>query len=225
MSSAWHFAASGAVMVLGLSAVRAGIERGAWPFAPHAAIFLKWALVPLLALAMIWTLWANVKSDGDPSPFIYLPVVNPLDLAQLALFVAAFAAMRPKGPAPEFFKAWPAIAVGAFFWVNAAVLRTVHHWSDVPYRLDALLHSVVAQAALSLLWTATALVMMFAAGKRKSRNLWMAGAAVLAVVIAKLFLNDLNNTGTVARIVSFIGVGVFMLVIGYLSPVPPRRDG
>jgi uncharacterized membrane protein len=65
---------------------------------------------------------------------------------------------------------------------------------------------------------------MFTAGRRGMRSLWMAGAVLLALVIAKLFLNDLGNTGTVARIVSFIGVGVFMLVIGYLSPVPPRRE-
>jgi uncharacterized membrane protein len=44
----------------------------------------------------------------------------------------------------------------------------------------------------------------------------------MGVVVVKLFLVDLSNVGTVERIVSFIGVGVLMLVIGYLSPVPPR---
>jgi uncharacterized membrane protein len=41
-------------------------------------------------------------------------------------------------------------------------------------------------------------------------------------VVAKLFLVDLSSIGTVQRIVSFIGVGVLMLVVGYFSPVPPR---
>ena len=49
----------------------------------------------------------------------------------------------------------------------------------------------------------------------------MAGAALLGVVVVKLLLNDLSNTGTVARIVSFIGVGAGLLVIGYVAPVPP----
>ena len=31
---------------------------------------------------------------------------------------------------------------------------------------------------------------------------------------------DLSGTGTVTRIVSFIGVGVLMLVIGYVAPLP-----
>ena len=43
-------------------------------------------------------------------------------------------------------------------------------------------------------------------------------------MVLKLFINDLGNTGTVARIVSFIGVGVLMLVIGFLSPIPPRAE-
>jgi uncharacterized membrane protein len=37
------------------------------------------------------------------------------------------------------------------------------------------------------------------------------------------------NSGTVARIVSFIGVGALLLVIGYLAPVVPgertEQDG
>jgi uncharacterized membrane protein len=41
------------------------------------------------------------------------------------------------------------------------------------------------------------------------------------MVVGKLFLVDLSNTGTVARIVSFVGVGVMLLVIGYAAPVPP----
>ena len=41
-------------------------------------------------------------------------------------------------------------------------------------------------------------------------------------MLLKLFLNDLGNTGTVARIVSFIGVGVLLMVIGYVAPVPPK---
>ena len=62
------------------------------------------------------------------------------------------------------------------------------------------------------------------ASRSARRIAWVAGAALLTVVIAKLFLVDLSRTGTVPRIVPFIGVGVLMLVIGYFSPLPPR-DG
>jgi uncharacterized membrane protein len=42
------------------------------------------------------------------------------------------------------------------------------------------------------------------------------------VVVAKLFLIDLANTGTVERVISFIGVGVLVILVGYYSPVPPK---
>ena len=45
---------------------------------------------------------------------------------------------------------------------------------------------------------------------------------MLGVVVLKLFTIDLSNTGTIERIVSFISVGVLLLVIGYLSPLPPQ---
>jgi uncharacterized membrane protein len=54
------------------------------------------------------------------------------------------------------------------------------------------------------------------------RPIWMTGAGLMAAVVLKLFFIDLSNVGGVERIVSFIGVGLLMLVIGYFSPVPPR---
>ena len=52
----------------------------------------------------------------------------------------------------------------------------------------------------------------------------MTGAGLMGVVVAKLFLVELGNTGTVARIVSFIAIGGLLLVVGYLAPAPPRRS-
>ena len=47
----------------------------------------------------------------------------------------------------------------------------------------------------------------------------------MAVVVVKLFLIDLTNIGGIERIVSFIGVGLLMLVIGFVAPLPPREGG
>jgi uncharacterized membrane protein len=52
----------------------------------------------------------------------------------------------------------------------------------------------------------------------------MVGAALLAAVVLKLLLVDLSGTGTLTRIVSFIGVGVLMLVIGYVAPLPAKPE-
>jgi uncharacterized membrane protein len=65
---------------------------------------------------------------------------------------------------------------------------------------------------------------MLVAGRRRNRLVWLVGAALLAVVIAKLFLVDLSKVGSVERIVSFVGVGLLMLIVGYFSPLPPARE-
>jgi uncharacterized membrane protein len=39
-----------------------------------------------------------------------------------------------------------------------------------------------------------------------------------------LFLVDLASIGTIERIVSFVGVGGLMLVLGYFSPLPPEAE-
>ena len=49
------------------------------------------------------------------------------------------------------------------------------------------------------------------------------GAALIAVVVAKLFFVELGNRGGLERIISFIGVGVLLLVVGYFAPLPPRK--
>ncbi len=226
LSLAWQYASVGATIAVGLAATTIGIRKNVWPFGEHAVAFRAWSVIPLLAAALLWTIVANVSSNGTVLPLPYLPILNPLDLAQLAVLAAAIWATKNLFGIEDANKnnARLLLAAAGFFWINAALLRTVHQWADVPFELSTLLHSVVAQAALSLLWTTTALVIM-TYGRKKippSRAMWMAGAALLGVVVVKLFANDLGNTGTVARIVSFIGVGVLLLVIGYVAPMPPK---
>ena len=48
-------------------------------------------------------------------------------------------------------------------------------------------------------------------------------AVLIAVVVAKLFFVELGNRGGLERIISFIGVGVLLLVVGYFAPLPPRK--
>jgi len=48
-------------------------------------------------------------------------------------------------------------------------------------------------------------------------------AVLIAAVVLKLFLVELTNTGGLPRIVSFIGVGVLLLLTGYFAPLPPKR--
>ena len=110
-----------------------------------------------------------------------------------------------------------------FALLTAAVLRTVHHWAAVPYAVQPLLQSMLVQAGWSLVWTLIALPLMIFAHRRGRRELWLVGAALIALVVAKLFFVELGNQGGLERIVSFIGVGVLLLIVGYFAPLPPRQ--
>ena len=46
----------------------------------------------------------------------------------------------------------------------------------------------------------------------------------MTVVVAKLFLVDLADNGSLTRIISFLSVGAMMLLIGYFSPIPPKTE-
>jgi uncharacterized membrane protein len=124
---------------------------------------------------------------------------------------------------PRVERFLPAVLAGwAFVWMNVVVARTVHFLGDVPYALESMFRSDVLQAACSVLWSLAALGAMLLGRRRVLREAWMAGAGLLAVVVGKLFLVDLDGRGTVARIVSFLGVGLLMLVVGYFCPMPPK---
>ncbi len=94
----------------------------------------------------------------------------------------------------------------------------------VPFQLEAMLRSTLVETSISIFWTVLALTTMLAATRTHARVVWLTGAGLLGVVIAKLFLVDLSHIGTVERIISFVGVGLLMLVIGYFSPLPPAAE-
>ena len=65
--------------------------------------------------------------------------------------------------------------------------------------------------------------LMVSGSQRANRPLWLVGAGLLGAVVVKLFLVDLSGQGTIERIVSFVGAGLLILVIGYQAPVPPAH--
>ena len=116
-----------------------------------------------------------------------------------------------------------ALAALAFAAVNGAWLRTAHHWLDVAYDPVSLGASPVVQTGLAIIWTLLAMGLMLFAARKVLRAVWIAGAALLGLVVLKLLVVDMSSAEGWQRIVTFIGVGVLMLVIGYFVPLPPRR--
>jgi uncharacterized membrane protein len=229
--SAWRLVPWGLVPALVVLAIGWLTSRAAWPFAPRRRAWLVIGAIPLLVASLAWTLYANVASAGDAAPLPFVPLLNPLDLTQGLVFVAIAAwlsqvrsveANRLGAVSPAALGA--AASVLLLFWLTFATLRTLHHFADVPWALSAMWASRIVQATLAIVWSVAALAAMVVANRRRYRAAWVAGAALLAVVVAKLFFVDLSQVGGVERIVSFMGVGVLLLIIGYMAPVPPRRE-
>ena len=116
------------------------------------------------------------------------------------------------------------VLAGIFFiWLNALVAHGVHFYGGVRYDLLPMFRSELFQTSISIVWTLTAFLLMGLATRKGLRRLWFTGATLLAAVVLKLFVIDLDDSGTVARIVSFMTVGILMLIIGYVSPLPPKQ--
>ncbi len=198
-------------------------DSARWPLAVQHRAYAILAGTPIAFFLTVWFFVVNALSPGDASPLPYLPLVNPLDLTlALALWSVATWTKRFAGiPERALYRG---IGAGLFVALNGIVIRAAHHWGDVPWRLSSLLASKPLQAALTLAWTLTALTVMVAATRRRLRPLWMLGAALLAAVVAKLFLADLSALSGLPRVVAFLGVGILLLVIGFLSPLPPAAQ-
>jgi hypothetical protein len=87
-------------------------------------------------------------------------------------------------------------SISAVLWANSVVARSVSAYAAVPYEMEALLDSQVLQMSLTMFWTAVGLTLVLAAHRKQMRNLWWLGAAILGLVILKLFFVDLAKIGT-----------------------------
>ena len=96
----------------------------------------------------LWTLVANVASDGSAAPLPYLPFLNPLDLGIGIALAATLLWLKHAGRVAPWSLA---MAAGAgFVWLNAILVRSFHHYAGVPYHFDAWLDSLAVQTGITL---------------------------------------------------------------------------
>jgi uncharacterized membrane protein len=189
----------------------------------HERVYLT-ASLGLAGLHVLAMTWLTLVRPGDPAPLYYLPVLNPFGLGTIfALFTGAVALrMTNRVAALRDYPLTRVLAGAAFLMTSAAIVRALHHYTGIAWRFDALFASDLVQMALSIYWGLLGFVGMVLGARRGRRAVWFAGAACMALVLVKLFLVDLGNSGTVERIVSFIGTGILLLIVGYFAPAPPR---
>ena len=212
--SGWDAAAAGAALAVALVAVPR--VRGA---AAGERALAVWGLASAAAL---WSVLTPFATDGRTPPLPAVPVLNPLDLATVAVVAALLVAGRAVGERARA-AVWAVAGGAALVGLAAVVARAAHAVGGVPYDVDALAASARFQAPLAVVWTLLALGLTVAAGRRQSRAMWVFGASVLALVVAKLFAVDLAQARALEIVGAFVVVGVLVLVVGYRSPLPPPR--
>ncbi|MBK6864921.1 MAG: DUF2339 domain-containing protein [Ideonella sp.] len=215
----------------------ARVDGGRWPMDRFPALWIVGLALPWLTILALWSLAVNLLGDGSMQPLPYLPLLNPVDLGHGLMLLyalrlrhslltqpAALLGLRRYGAQP---RVWPVTAAVAFWWLTNVLVRTLHHWMGTPMWGEGVLDSGLVQTGLSILWTLIALATMFVATRRvgagHARTVWLVGAVLLSVVVVKLLLVDLSQTSALQRIVSFVGVGLLMLLVGYVAPLPPQR--
>ncbi|RZA35767.1 MAG: DUF2339 domain-containing protein [Lysobacteraceae bacterium] len=208
-----------------LAAITLSMFRWSWLAAPQGERFdvYRTALQTVFfAVLALWWLIALLLPGGS-APLPWLPVLNPMELAQLALLALA-ARWLWSEQAPAWLQRLRMFKMSAagFLMVTFITLRAVHHWGGVDWNPE-LLSTSLAQTSLTVVWSVLGVLGWVIGSRRGHRGLWLAGAVLMGVVLAKLILVDRGNLGDVLGIASFIAYGLLCTLVGYFAPAPPRN--
>jgi uncharacterized membrane protein len=225
----WPALAWGIVATLAIASLGRHTLKPTWPLARHEDLYRVIVALPLIVVLALWIVVVDLTSRGDPIWLPYVPLLNPLDIT-VALAWAAGALWWTALSQAQRARVWRtdlriliAIVAGlVFLWLNAALIRALHHNFGAPITWYGMAHSQLFQAALSIFWAVLGFAAITIAARKRWRYVWMVGVALMLVVVAKLFLVDLSNVGTLGRVVSFLTIGALIVITGYLAPLPPQ---
>ncbi len=221
LGAGWH----DALTVLPLLAAWAiALLRPAWIAPPLATRFADYrglllnsqALIAIVAFACL------LLHDGASAPLPFVPLLNPVELAQIGVLACFARWLVDRDVAAELSsRRAPLLAAAGFAFVTAATLRATHHLGGVAWD-ETLWASNLAQTSLTVVWSVLGVIGWVMGSRRGNRPLWLAGAVLMGVVLAKLLLVDRSHLGNLFGIASFIAYGLLCTVIGYFAPAPPR---
>ena len=189
-----------------------------------------------------WAIFTNFTYDGVIWQLPYFPLFNLYDVTLwLVVFysLGVYLLRQPYGmKSRNLLSAIPKndilliILALIGLWIGSSMLvRTLHAFIGTPLWTGGLYdvtggawNSEQVQTGLTILWTLIALVATIIASRSGQRTLWFMGIGLLGVVVLKLVIVDLSQTEAIWRVISFLGAGSLILVIGYLAPLPPARE-
>lgn len=198
-------------------------RRPQWLAWPRASAFEAgyrplWFGLALPLLALAFSLGLFERGLAEPLP--YLPLLNPLELGLAAIALLLWSWCRDRLPA---LAAQPLLwSAAAFAYVSQSTLRAVHHWQGEPWSLR-ILDSGFAQASLTVVWSLIGVAAWIAGSRTRRRPLWLGGAVLMGAVLLKLIAVDRQYMGNIPGIVSFLAVGLLLVLVGYFAPSPPSE--
>lgn len=230
--SAWRSLSWGLVPALSLWSIG---RSHRWPLTvAWSATYRGWVAAGLMVFLLCWLslvqgVWLPDPQYGiswaEPLSIGYLPLLNGVDGVSMLMLGSLWFYLRTQGQqlAPAFrrLSTWW-LGLAAFVWMNAVIARSVSVWADIPLDDWHFLQAAKVQAAYSIAWSLLGLALIFWASRRQQRAGWWVAAGLLLLVVLKLFLVDLSGSETLARIISFVGAGILLLLAGYVAPIPPK---
>lgn len=214
------------------------IKKPLWPFSSKLNPMLLNTGLVVSAFLVLWGFFALI-SEGNSNPLPWIPLLNPLDITLGVALVSLFKWWQNMSPNLSdsylakysddnlvFNTRMVLIGLGSliFLWLNFTLFRMAYHWFGVGYYPNGLYNSSLVQSSMTILWAITGLLLTVYASRKNLRNLWMIGGGLLGLVVLKLFVIDLSELSSLARIISFLVVGVLLTSIGYFSPLPEKPE-
>lgn len=195
-------------------------------------------------IALCWVIITNWSYDGVIWGWSYFPLLNLYDIASWLTLLVGFSLyyLNQSRRDEYLIKSSTAaktkrifttdnllIILGliSFWLISSMLVRTLHAFIGTPLWDSAQVgawDSEQVQTGLTILWTLLALIATIVASRYWQRALWFMGIGLLGIVVLKLVLVDLSQTEAIWRVISFLGAGSLILLIGYLAPLPPVRE-
>jgi uncharacterized membrane protein len=181
----------------------------------------------LLGIALMILL--GCLQNGNATPMAYFPILNPLELSLLFAIYLIWRHFQRSANADGSLGAMdqlrPLLIAVGFLLITTSTLRGVLHMVDPSLgNLANAFISATGQSALALVWSVAGCGAMLLGHARQRRSTWIAGAALMGVVLVKMLLVDRHNLGELPGIVATLGVGALLAAVGYFAPVPPAEN-
>lgn len=194
-------------------------------------------------IALCWVIMTNWSYDGVIWSLPYFPLLNLYDITSSLVLLIGFGLyylsqkyhdekIEPLNTHLKFKRIFAAdnllIVLGliSFWLISSMLVRTLHAFIGTPLwdgSQGGAWNSEQVQTGLTILWTLLALIATIIASRYWQRALWFMGIGLLGIVVLKLVLVDLSQTEAIWRVISFLGAGSLILLIGYLAPLPPAN--